>query len=64
MIVIHIWHLAGSCFPNCHPTGYHGGALAQSGNAALGAAALLLVGVAVWKILTSKSGGSSGKGKK
>lgn len=44
------------CFPCCGVTPTTTG-VAQSGNAGLGAAALILVGVVLWKLLTRKSGG-------
>jgi hypothetical protein len=55
-----ILHLATSCFPNCHPTGTDPTALQQSGNAALGFAALIVVGVILKAILF----GGKGKGGK
>ena len=50
-MMTHIMILAG-CFPNCHPAGTDPTALQQSGNTGLGAAALILVGVLLWKMLT------------
>jgi hypothetical protein len=43
------------CYPCCGVTSTTT-AVAQSGSAGLGAAALLLVGVLLWKLLTGKSG--------
>lgn len=42
------------CFPCCGVTPANSGAVPQSGSAGLGAAALILVGVVLWKLLTKR----------
>jgi len=42
-MLAHLAVVAASCYPNCHPAGTNPDAVQQSGNAALGAAAILIV---------------------
>jgi len=52
-----IWHLAGSCFPNCHPGGEPVTTAQQSGNMALGLAFIGLI--VLW--LMSRKGSKGGR---
>lgn len=56
--MLHIFTVASSCFPNCHPTGQPPvSGVANSGYAALGIAFVLLV----VRALIGRKSGKSGK---
>jgi hypothetical protein len=57
-MIAHLFAVATSCYPNCHPGGTVPSPVQESGNAALGAAALLVVILLLKSVLFSK-----GKGK-
>ena len=49
-------HIIAGCFPNCTPDPSSGVSMNNGSNAALGMAAILIVGLVVWNLLFGKKG--------